>query len=302
MRYQLQPAVILIKAHRAKRRTPVLCLLTLAASIVSAQTTPPPPPPPPGQGNIPMSGVQDLSAWVAPPNVAYSIISVRPHNPGTVVTPRLSPDSIRLADLTLRSLISEAWNIDDDKLLTGGPGWAASDRFDVEAKIDADDLPPQRLLLPQLFAMLQPVLTSRFQLRMHHEAHPFPVYNLVLAKAGIKMKPAAASSLPVMPGTTGCLYGIKSAGFRSAHNCSIDDIAQMFSHSAGRRILNKTGLTGRYDFEFCYSNERTPEGDPNFDCPTLFTAFQEQLGLKLEPATAPLDVLVIDSAQKPSAN
>jgi uncharacterized protein (TIGR03435 family) len=233
--------------------------------------------------------------------VAFSVVSIRPHgaSPGGML--RISSDSYTAANMTLRTIITQAYGVRDDKLLVGGPSWIDSATFDLEAKIDSADLPAIKLTYRQLADMLQPVLADRFHLKVHHEMRDFPVYNLTVAKGGSKLKEFNLANAP-KGSSAGCMVNIKSAGFRSAHNCGMSEIAEWFEHPSGRFVVDKTGFPGRYDFEFCYSNERTPEGDPNYDCPTVFTAIQEQLGLKLESGTAALDVLVIDSAERPSNN
>ena len=209
-------------------------------------------------------------------------------------------DSCIISNVPLHDIILIAYNIDDEKRLIGGPSWLTTDTFDITAKLDPADVPAQPLEFRQLADLLQPVLADRFNLKIHHESRVFPVYYLTLAKGGSKLKDTAPTTTG--PGSQGCWIGIKSAGFRSAHNCTLADLTQNLEKPSGRFVIDKTGLTGHYDWEYCYSNERTPEGDPNYQCPSAFTAVQDQLGLKLEPSNAPIDVLVIDSAEKPSVN
>jgi uncharacterized protein (TIGR03435 family) len=234
--------------------------------------------------------------------LAFDTVSVRPHGAslGGMLGCRI--DSCTIVNVPLRQIILIAYGIDsdNDKLLIGGPSWVTTDTFDITAKLDPVDVPAEPLTFLQLAALLQPVLADRFHLKIHHESRVFPVYNLTVAKGGSKLKVAVRPATG--PGSQGCWIGIKSAGFRSAHNCTMADIAQNMVHASGRFVVDKTGLPGGYDWEFCYSNERTPEGDPNFNCPTVFTAVQEQLGLKLEPSTASLDVIIIDSAEQPTPN
>jgi uncharacterized protein (TIGR03435 family) len=232
--------------------------------------------------------------------LAFSVVSIHPHGSSVGGMLGCRIDSCSLSNIPLRDIILIAYNIDDEKRLIGGPSWITSDTFDISAKLDPADVPAQPLEFRQLVALLQPVLADRFQLKIHHESRVTPVYNLTIAKGGSKLKP----TVPVTtgPGSQGCWIGIKSAGFRDARNCTMADTAQNMEHPSGRFVVDKTGLTGHYDWEFCYSNERTPEGDPNYNCTGVFAAVQEQLGLKLEPSTAPIDFLIIDSAEKPTAN
>lgn len=232
--------------------------------------------------------------------LAFEVVSVHPHGTGMGGMLGCRVDSCTISNVPLHDLILVAYNIDDEKRLVGGPAWLTTDTFDITAKLDPADVPAQPLEFRQLADMLQPVLVDRFNLKIHRESRVFPVYNLALAKGGSKLKAAVVPATG--PGSQGCWIGIKSAGYRTAHNCTTADIAQNMEHPSGRFVVDKTGLTGHYDWEFCYSNERTPEGDPNYNCPGVFAAVQEQLGLKLEPSTSPIDILVIDSAEKPTAN
>jgi uncharacterized protein (TIGR03435 family) len=263
-------------------RTSSLFIATLAIASSSAFAQPPAAPSP-----------------VPAKPLAYESVSVRPHGsaPGGMFSCKI--DSCTAVNVPLRWLILNAYNIDDEKLLIGGPSWLDSANFDITAKLDPADIPAKPLTFRELEDMLQPVLADRFHLKIRHENRVFPVYNLTLAKGGSKLKTSAP---PAAGHPQGCYMDIKSAGFRDAHNCATADIAQNMEHPSGRFVVDKTGLSGHYDYQFCYSNERTPEGDPNYECPGVFAAVQEQLGLKLEPSTAPIDILVIDSVEKPSEN
>ncbi len=268
----------------ASRLPLLVATIVLSAYVAFAQSAPAP-------------------ATASPKPLAFDTVSVHPHgaSPGGMLGCRV--DNCTIVNVPLRQIILIAYGIDsdNDKLLIGGPSWITTDTFDITAKLDPANVPAEPLTFLQLAALLQPVLADRFHLKIHHESRVFPVYNLTVAKGGSKLKAAVPPATG--PGSQGCWIGIKSAGFRSAHNCTMADIAQNMEHPSGRFVVDKTGPPlGSYDWEFCYSNERTPEGDPNFNCPTVFTAVQEQLGLKLEPSTASLDVLVIDSAEQPTPN
>lgn len=233
--------------------------------------------------------------------LAFSIISIRPRANTPSGSQGCTVDACHFINVSLSDLIDAVYNI-SNKLVFGGPSWASEDRFDVDAKIDPADLPtppPTRL---QLINMLQPVLVDRFQLRVHHETRTLPAYDLVLAKAGSKLKESA----PPAPGAAvgPCQVASHGEGSFSLHNCGMDAIAHALWAPSGRTVIDKTGLTGRYDCEIRWTPDNAPADSaiPDSSAPSIFTAVQEQLGLKLEPSTASLDVLVIDSAQKPSAN
>jgi uncharacterized protein (TIGR03435 family) len=192
-------------------------------------------------------------------------------------------------------LVHEAYGLFDAKLISGGPAWIDRDKFDLEAKFDAASAPDAKLTYRQRADMLQPLLADRFKLKFHHETKQFPVFDLVIAKGGPKLQPSPPEHLTVK-GVGGGTCLISRGGFEG---CDVDKLIGTLRYASGRTVIDKTGLTGRYDFSLHWSPENTPPDSPNAG-PSVFTAVQEQLGLKLEPATAPLDVLVIDSAEKPS--
>jgi uncharacterized protein (TIGR03435 family) len=150
--------------------------------------------------------------------------------------------------------------------------------------------------------MLQTLLADRFSLQIHRETKPLPVYLLTVAKNGPKLKAAA------QPGNGSVLWGLagKPSGEASVHltakAASLPRLADSLSNIAGRPVLDQTGLNGSFDFTLEYASEANTPGATPFAGPALFTAFQEQLGLKLEATRAPLEILVIDHVEKPSPN
>ncbi len=218
-------------------------------------------------------------------------------------------DGCHFVDRPLLAFIMVAYNLSQKPIL-GNPLPGDSDLFDLDAKIDLVDLPATPLTSRQLADMLQPVLADRFKLRVHHETRATPVYNIVLAKGGLKMKESAPPA-PPPPGDprspTGalprrCLPKSVGNGLRVLHDCTMNDVRNILEGPTGRYVIDKTGLTGHYDFELRWTPDDTPADSPLAGGPSIFTAVQEQLGLKLEPSTAPVDVLVIDSVQKPTPN
>jgi uncharacterized protein (TIGR03435 family) len=202
-----------------------------------------------------------------------------------------TPDGYTGMDISLYKLVQEAYGIYDPKLVTGGPSWIDKDRFDLEAKFDTTQLPlAAKLTYRQRAAMLQSLLADRFHLKVHHETRSFPVFDLVLAKGGPKLQPSEHHHD----------YGSLHTANDAVENGTTGDIAYDLRSPTGRPVIDRTGLTGRYDYHLHFSSSLSPAPDSNE--PSVFTAVEEQLGLKLVPSTAPLDVLVIDSAEKPSAN
>jgi uncharacterized protein (TIGR03435 family) len=176
-----------------------------------------------------------------------------------------------------------------------------------------------------LMQMLQSLLIERCKLAVNHENKELPVYALVVAKGGVKMKksdfvpPDKPMSGPPPMGKNGTPTGgmIRMTGRGSVESTGVEIpiLVNVLSRSAGRMVIDKTGLTGRWDFKLTWTPE-IPEGlgpggpggpgggspPPEAAGPSLFTAIQEQLGLKLEPEKAPVDVLVIQHVEKPSEN
>ena len=181
----------------------------------------------------------------------------------------------------------------------GMPAWANKDRFDVEAKADDDTAATMQKLsvrgqedLTQ--KMLRSLLADRFQLRVHYESSVQPIYELALAKGGLKLKPLPADQKPG--------WGRSVRGELELHGRSMAEFAHFLSMSnlVGRTVVDKTGLSGNYDIDLKW----TPDDQQGTldDGPTLITALEEQLGLKLVPAKGPVETLVVDNVDRPSEN
>ena len=212
-----------------------------------------------------------------------------------------SADGMSWTNVSLQYLVREAYGITDDKRWSGGPAWLDIQRFDIVAKFDASAAPNPPV--SQRMQALQALLADRFALKLHRESKDFPVFNLVVAKGGPKFQQSkpetnGGNAIPGM-----CSVLMNGAGVTKRQGCSVANLAEMLRYSTGRTVLDKTGLSGTYDYELHWTPEDTSPADAaNYSGPSIFSAVQEQLGLKPEPATAPLDTLVIDSAEMPSAN
>jgi uncharacterized protein (TIGR03435 family) len=234
---------------------------------------------------------------------AYEIVSIKPsesHNNGS--SWQSMPDGFRLTGMPLESLVFSAYGIIMESQVSGMPGWMGSDRYDIEAKVDADTAARWEKLSgkerqQQENPMMQSLLVDRCKLKAHQETKELPVYNLVIAKDGLKMKEAPADQ-----GGMGTYTGSEI----TAKATSIENLALSLSGTVGRIIVDKTGLTARYDFTLKWAPDEAPKivnGESGVDAgPSIFTALQEQLGLRLVPAKGPVETLVIDHIEKPSAN
>lgn len=229
--------------------------------------------------------------------LAYDVVSVRPdHSKGPYSSWwRGNPDGIS-ANVDVQSLIMSAYNLVMTDQISGLPGWAESTQFVVEAKMDADTMAVYNKLSKeqrrkQSGLMLQAILAERFNLKIHHELKQLPVYQLVVAKGGPKLKES--------PADTSSGYSM-SSGRLSGHGIAIESLIYSLSGVVGRLIVDKTGLAGKYDITLNWSMEDAPaSSDPG---PSIFTALQEELGLKLESTKAPVDTIVVEHLDKPSEN
>jgi len=208
---------------------------------------------------------------------------------------RLSGNRLQAEHQSLGGLITYAYGIEGFQL-SGGPPWVYSsnlndpEMYEVSAKAEGETAPSPE----QFRQMLKTLLTDRFQLNLHRETKDLPAYELVLAKTGSKLKDATADP----NAQTNWISG-RAIERYSAKKRSMTDLAFVLRSQTGRPVLDKTGLTGRYDFELQWAPDPP---SPDATAPSIFTAVQEQLGLKLESVRAPFDVWVIDHAEKPSGN
>jgi len=189
---------------------------------------------------------------------------------------------IVLSGQTLKGLICSAYRVKDYQV-TGGPKWIDGDRFDVNAKAAgaAND--------SQLREMLQTLLTERFQLAFHHEEKIAPAYALVLAKSGLKITPVEGTDGSNSNGRKGQL---------TVTGMTMPKFAETLSRELKTPVLDRTGTPGAFNFKLEWSTE----GDANDLESALFAALQSQLGLKLESRKLPVDMIVVDKAEKPSEN
>ena len=226
--------------------------------------------------------------------LAFDVISVKPSKSQSMWW-RTTPDGFHAGGAIVWSLMMSAYGILPDQLVDL-PGWATSDRFDIQAKMDEETAAawnrlPRNERSRRLALMEQALLAGRFQLKVHHETRNLRVYDLVIAKGGLKIKesPANVSS-----------YWTMGGGRLGGKGIGIDSFIFSLSGAVGRFIVNKTGLSGKYDFTLKW----TPDGMPETadSGPSIFAALQEQLGLQLVPAKAPFDVIVVDHIERPSHN
>lgn len=244
----------------------------------------------------------------------YDVVSIAPDKSDSGNSGITTHDgSFSAENVSLKSLLSEAYGIRQG-LISGVPGWAEAARFDINAKIvEPDRAVLKTLRKEQRQAMLAAILEDRFQVKMHIETKLMPVYDLVLAKNGPKLKetpgpPKSSDGNP--PPEKGAGGGYSASDTKmTAHALQISSLADWLSGQLNRTVIDKTGLAGEYDFEVKFSADAAElsgvdDGRSKEDqtAPSLFTALQDQLGLKLESTKGPVDKLVVDHAEPPSAN
>jgi uncharacterized protein (TIGR03435 family) len=241
----------------------------------------------------------------APASVAFDVASIKPSDrPSGSSSIRTQPDSIT-AGGTVFSMIRFACDLRDFQI-TGGPGWLRSSTWEIAAKLDQPPADWASLsnevrgsIQRQRF---QALLAQRFNFKWHFETKEMPVYNLVLSKNGSKLKSTPSDA--VIKGSMSS-NGNRGKQVIEAKGVAMNIVAASLGQSIGRTVIDKTGLTGIYDFTLNYTsdnNDATASSDDSASGPTIFTALEEQLGLKLEAAKGPVQVLVVDSIEKPSDN
>lgn len=226
------------------------------------------------------------------------------------------PDRYAPTNITAKWLIELAYGIKDFQL-SGGPSWVSSQGFDIDAKVD-DVTASQIAHLSrdqqekQKYLMLRSLLADRFNLKITPGTKYLPMYAIVLAKGGPKLTPAGR-------GSDGLTSPLPRTGFTirsgvctiTASSEPISQLASMLSTQLGRLVLDQTGVKGTYDFKLQFAVETGPGGAPlppaqrgtgTETAPSLFSAIQEQLGLRLKSTKAPVETIAIDHIEEPSAN
>ncbi len=216
-----------------------------------------------------------------------------------------SPGLLR-AQMTLRHFIMYAYDVKQFQVI-GGPNWLDMEHYDIVAKLEkaedplpADATPRQRSMADtaRIRAALQALLAERFRLTFHHESKEMPAYVLTVAKGGFKLTEA--------PGDGGSSMNSKGSTARNltATRASMERLAAFLAREVGGPVSDQTQIQGVYSFTLDWTPDdlKPAASSEQPPLPSIFTAIQERLGLKLEPHKAPVDILVVDSAEKPSEN
>ena len=225
----------------------------------------------------------------------FEVASVKPSAPGVagMFMRPLPGGGLQVTGASLRNLISLAYGVRPFQII-GESHWVDADTFDIDArtvisdaKIPTDPADDRRKILEGLKSLL----AERFQLALHSETKEQAVYALVVNKGGPRLQESTEARSLIRKMGRGTIKG---------QGVGLGMLALNLSNELGRSVIDKTALPGKYDFELKWTNDRqaNPDAEPG---PTLFTAIQE-LGLKLEPAKGPVEMLIIERAEKPSDN
>ena len=277
---------------------------------------------------LPASLILSMAAWVfAQSSIApltFEVASIKPtaetgFRTGILMQPG---GGLRVTGATLKMLLTAAFDVREFQIV-GGPSWLSSDRYDIVAKAPGGDSDAQagdprqlsdaqmKTARDQMRERLQALLAERFQLTIHRETKEESVYALLVGKSGPKIQPVEAKTGGNPPRM------MMGRGVVNGQGVELQMLATVLSNQLGRSVLDRTGLTGRFDIKLEWTPDpgqaMTPLGgapppgapappplDPNG--PSIFTAIQEQLGLRLESQKGPVEMIVIDRVEKPSEN
>jgi len=260
----------------------------------------------------------------------FEVASIKPAAPQAegriMVRMGGDPGRVDYTNVSLRDLVRQAYGVKDYQVIA--PDWMNSARFDVQAKVPPDTPQEQRNV------MMQALLAERFGLKVHKESKEVPVYSLLVGKNGPKLKkaeivPQGASDGPPPPGgrgpgpgAPGMMRMMMQPGGKmhlNATGMAISNFADMLARQVGKPVFDNTGITGLYDIDLEFKPEEgmgmmrgmpmpmpRPDGGgeahgpvlENVEAPSIFTAVQDQLGLKLEGKKGPIETIVVDSSEK----
>ncbi len=286
-----------------------------------------------GQANAVQSQAAPQAGNTAAKIPEFEVASIKPDkSAGGMSRIMFTPDGFSATNIPMKMLISETYQIRQD-LISGEPGWVNSARYDIEAKVAGPDVAGLRnLSFDQRRSMLQPLLEDRFKLKVRQETKQLPIYELVIAKNGPKLKEAKPGDTypDGIKGPDGVAHPgmmMMGRGQLKGQALPMTFIVRTLSQQLQRTVVDKTGLTGKYDIALKWAPDEGPgpmppgpmppgpvppgpgggqkgadSSPPPDSGPSIFTAIQEQLGLKLESTKGPVETLVIDHVEPPSEN
>jgi uncharacterized protein (TIGR03435 family) len=262
------------------------------------------------------------------PAPSFDVISIKPDTSGSMgIRLDIQPGgTFRAEGVPLKLLMQEAYDVKESQII-GAPAWFNTDKYNIEAKADEATAAEMKNLAPdkrkdKMMLMIRSLLVERCKMNVHQDTKEMSILSMLVAKNGPKLKASAPPDMSAVdpapvPGPNGPRQGMRMGrGEIKGNSVGMEMLANILSRQLGRTVVDNTGLTGVYDFELKWTPDenqgqmfRAPGGDtaaapPAVQTagPTVYTAIQEQLGLKLEATKAPVAVWVIDHVEKPSAN
>ena len=235
----------------------------------------------------------------------FDVVVIKPASSGGWgVHMEMHDGTLQITNLPLKSLITSAYGVRED-LISGLPSWAQSVRYDITAKMDSEDAPlMDTMTRAERRALIAALLQDRFNLKVHAETKLRPVYDMVLLGQTPRFHEHAQQHGE--PGDARTRSGTDSvragAGGFAATGVRLSILTSFLEETLETNIIDKTGLGAIYDLELRWSPESGADSSPEKDAPSLFTALQDQLGLKLRPARAQVETLVVEQIGQPSAN
>jgi uncharacterized protein (TIGR03435 family) len=245
-----------------------------------------------------------VTAQAPPSGPAFEVATIKPveSNPKSArFIVMQGPHRFVEKDYTLKLLIAAAYNL-NPKAVSGGPPWMESEHYDILALTPGEKQPSH----DEQMAMLRNLLVARFKLAFHREPRIFPIYELEIAKGGSKLMESTATPTE-QPALISTVYPQRI--LLAARNASMADFVSVLQRAIlDRPVVDKTGLAGRYDFNLEWAPDESqfggevPPASSDASVPPFFTAIQQQLGLRLEAVRGPVETIVVDHAERPSAN
>jgi uncharacterized protein (TIGR03435 family) len=248
------------------------------------------------------------------PLPTFDVATIRPTRSAELWTNR-SPRELQMFAVTVRYLMEQAWNIPwtngSKDRIRGGPSWIDSDHFDLDAKVAPEtatalEQMPEQQRRTQMNLRLQSLLADRLKLKLHFETRQEPVFAITVAKNGPELRPTAPNPEGAQHAQGISVRYTGQAAQMTAKAVTLGDLANWltgYSEMAGQTVSDQTGLVQRYDFILSWTRtSSSAEQDTTASGPALFTALEEQLGLKLASTKGPVEIIVIDSIARPTAN
>jgi uncharacterized protein (TIGR03435 family) len=293
-----QPVLRVLDSRRSSLLLAAACL-ALAAPLASAQTNPAPAPP----------AIADPAARP----LTFDVVSIKQNKSDSGgAGGRSTPDGDTNINSLLAYQLAPAYGVEPEDIY-GLPDWAKNNRYDIQTKVAAENIEAYRKLHhADRERMMQAVFEDRLKLKVHLGSKEVPMYQLVIAKGGPKLHEAKpgdtyADGIKAPDGTpiggTGAFMG---RGSYTGQQVTVPDLLNMLKGPTGRPVIDKTGLTGKYDISLHWAPDlgasSRGSAPPDDTLPSIYTALEDHLGLKLEPTKGTIPTLVIDHIEKPSEN